>query len=118
MLGRTCCGSGGSVCGSIAQAEKEEGTAAAKVVAISVGVLIAILMLLVIAFVAVAARLRKIGKEDQIPEAIRATSAYTTLFPGMEDDDSPFSPSNSSSNPVADPSSIEMRVKDGPGTEL
>ena len=37
----------------------------------------------------------------------------------MEDDDSPFRPSNSSSaNPVADPSNIEMRVKDGPGTEL
>ena len=85
---------------------------------ISVGLLVALLVLFCITALTVIAVLRKLGKEDQIPEAIRATSAYTTLFPGMEDDDSPFSPSNSSSNPVADPSSIEMRVKDGPGTEL
>ena len=100
MLGRTCCGSGGSVCGSIAQAEKEEGTAAAKVVAISVGVLIAILMLLVIAFVAVAARLRKIGKEDQIPESIRATRAYSTMFPGLGDDEPMVAMDTVSSNQI------------------
>ena len=83
---------------SIAQAE--EGTSAAKVAAISVGLLIAILMLLVIAFVTVAAVLRKIGKEDKIPEAIRATSAYSTMFPGLDDDEPMVAPTAVSSSQI------------------
>ena len=46
---------------------------------ISVGLLVALLVLFCVTALTVIAVLRKLGKEDQIPEAIRATSAYVEL---------------------------------------
>ena len=94
---------------------------------ISAGLLVALLALFAAVGLAAIAVLRKLGQEDRIPEAIRQTSAYTTLFPGFDDDDAdpPFVLPATATNPMAGdaPAGVEMRIKDAPlgdelGTEL